>query len=104
MAIYQTATLSFSANGDGVSTVHSIDFTKQLIAPVGESTFNFVPTNGIVVLVQPVATVALPNQQSETINGTAEVTGTILTVTWASAPPAQTPGTSGTSAVVTLGY
>lgn len=105
MAIYQTAGLSFGVYGDGVSTVQYLDFTKVLNAPFASGgPFTYSPTNGFVVLVQPVCTVLLPNQQSTTITGVAEVVGNLLIITWASAPPAYTPGTSGNSASVTLGY
>lgn len=105
MGIYQQATLTFSGNGDGTTISQTIDFTKQVDAPFAVGgPFAYKPVNGIVVLVQPQMLVLLPNQQYTTIYGTAEVTGNILTVTWASAPPAATAGTSGNSATVTLGY
>jgi hypothetical protein len=105
MAIYQRAGINFDVYGDGTSTVQNVDLTKVIEAPFGiGGSFTNKPTGDIVVLVSPVCTVLLPNQQFTTITGTAEMVGNILIVTWASAPPAATSGTSGNSAVVTLGY
>jgi hypothetical protein len=102
MGIHQQAAISFDVWGDNVSTVQQVDLTKQIEAAYGSGApFSNKPLDQMVVLIQPVLTILSP---SSTINGTAEVIGNVLVVTWASAPPPKNPATSPNTATITLGY
>lgn len=91
MAIHQYASLSFSVYGDGVSTVQTVDFTKQLEAPASFGPITNSITSGITVLQTPTL--------GGGITSTAVVNGNQITFTWSSAPAAQQAG-----ATVIIGY
>lgn len=91
MAIYQYASLSFSVFGDGVSTVQTVDFTKQLEAPT-----SFGPiVNSIMRDLIVIQTPSLGGG----ITSTATVSGNQITFTWSSPPLAAQAG-----ATVIIGY
>jgi hypothetical protein len=91
MAIHQYASLSFSVYGDGVSTVQTVDFTKQLESPASFGPIVNSMTDGFVVLQTPTL--------GGGITSTAVVSGNQITFTWSSAPPAAQAG-----ATVLIGY
>lgn len=91
MTIYQYASLSFSVFGDGVSTVQTVDFTKQLEAPSSVGPIVNSMTGDFVVLQTP--------SLGGGITSTASVSGNQITFTWSSPPPAAQAG-----ATVIIGY
>jgi len=107
MSVYQSVNIGFDVVGDGVSTDQTINVSKVFDGILGNTPFTLYPAGQIVVLKQPVMnyTSGLPSSPvNHVINGTAEVFGTIVIITWDSPPPITDSSVAFGGASMTLGY